>query len=309
MTHRTTQHIQFSLLLALALLAAACTTPSPQATTPLPKLVSPTAEIGTPTLPPPTVTVVKATPTLPAPTPTTVKTTPTLPPPTPTVVATPNQIAIEAPQVGDAVTTPAQVRGKVTVAPAGGQLLYRVYDGSGNRVGNGVLPVQGQAGQPGTFAGEVAFIKEGLSGPGRIEVLDRQADGSMAAVAVVDVYLGMDQSPKTRPGPQVLAARQILIAAPNAYASVDNPFEIRGTVKVSPFEATLAYMVYDAEGYPIGTGTIMVQAEMGQPGSFVGQIRYLMGTTGAGRIEILERSPADGFVLGSASLEVTFSGK
>jgi hypothetical protein len=257
-------------LLAALLLTAACTALSPQAGTP----------------PPPTATQAEPT------------------------VAAPNQIAIEAPQVGDAVITPAQVRGTVSATPAGGQLLYRVYDTSGNQVGNGMLPVQGKAGQPGAFAGEVAFAVQGQSGPGRIEVLDRNpADGTMAAVAVVDVYLGMDRSPETRPGSQVLAARQIVITAPQAYAVVDNPFEIQGTVKVSPFEATLAYMVYDAEGYPIGMGPIQVQAEMGQPGPFAGAIRYLKGTTGAGRIEILERSAADGFVLGSASLEVVFSGR
>ncbi len=115
--------------------------------------------------------------------------------------------------------------------------------------------------------------------------------------------------PETRPSPQVLEARQITITSPQPYATVDNPFKIQGTVKVSPFEATLAYVVYDGEGYPIGTGAIMVQAEMGQPGPFAGQILYLKGTTGAGRIEILERSAADGFVIGSTSLEVLFSGK
>jgi Immunoglobulin-like domain of bacterial spore germination len=306
MTHHIAKCLRITILLALGLLTAACTVPSPQATAVLPKLVSPTAEIGTPT-------IVRATPTMPPPTPTTAKA--TLPPPTPTlpsptVVAAPNQIAIEAPQVGDAVTAPAQVRGTVSVTPAGGQLLYRVYDTGGNQVGNGMLPVQGQSGQPGAFAGEVAFSVAGQSGPGRIEVLDRNpVDGSMAAVAVVDVYLGMDRSPETRPRPQILAARQIVITAPQPYVTVDNPFEIQGTVKVSPFEGTLVYMVYDAEGYPIGTGPIQVQAEMGQPGPFVGTIRYLKGTTGAGRIEVLERSAADGFVLGSASLEVIFGGQ
>jgi len=297
-------------LLASLLLTAACTALSPQVRTPSPTPVSPTALPPTSAQAMPTITKAAPTPAQPPSTATKAAPTSTPPLPTPTVVAAPNQIAIEAPQVGDAVTPPAQVRGTVSVTPAGGQLLYRVYDTGGNRVGAGMLPVQGQVGQGGTFAGEVAFAVEGQSGPGRIEVLDRNpADGSMAAVAVVDVYLGMDRSPETRPRPQVLAARQIAITAPQPYATVDNPFEIQGTVKVSPFEGTLVYMVYDAEGYPIGMGPIQVQAEMGQPGPFAGPIRYLKGTTGAGRIEILERSAADGFVLGSASLEVVFSGR
>ena len=98
--------------------------------------------------------------------------------------------------------------------------------------------------------------------------------------------------------------RQILIDTPAPGALVSSPFEVRGSVSVSPFESTLLWQVYDAAGQVIGRGPIMVDAEMGQPGNFADQITFAAGAGGPGRVEIAELSAKDGSVVVSAAVDV-----
>jgi len=98
--------------------------------------------------------------------------------------------------------------------------------------------------------------------------------------------------------------RQILIDAPAPGAMVSSPLEVRGSVSVSPFESTLRWRVYDAAGQVVGQGPIMVDAEMGQPGSFADQIAFTVSAGGPGRLEIAEESAKDGSVVVSASVDV-----
>ncbi len=105
-------------------------------------------------------------------------------------------------------------------------------------------------------------------------------------------------------GLQVLYIRSIAIDAPVAGAMVSSPVEVRGRVAVTPFEATLGYRIYDHNGRLVGRGPLMVNGEMGKPGTFRAALPFADGAGGLGTIEILDLSPKDGSVLAGVSVGV-----
>ena len=132
-------------------------------------------------------------------------------------------------------------------------------------------------------------------------------------VAATQVPTAIQSSTATEVSPSQPAAtatippRQIVIEAPAPGAAVSSPFEVRGWVSVSPFESTLRWRVYDAAGQVVGQGPIMVDAEMGQPGNFAGQIAFTVNAGGPGLVEIAETSAMDGSVVASATVDVVLA--
>jgi hypothetical protein len=124
----------------------------------------------------------------------------------------------------------------------------------------------------------------------------------------VDVYLGMAGPLESRPSAAVLEPRGIEIEAPLRYAIVAPSFEAKGKVRVSPFESTLGYHVIGSDGNLLSAGSLMVQAEMGQPGTFTGSIAMPPEYRGPARLLIFEGSAADGLILTWATLEVFAAG-
>lgn len=112
----------------------------------------------------------------------------TEPPALPAATA-PRQIMLEVPQEGQAVSSPMQVQGWVSVTPFESTLRARVYDAAGQVVGEGPIMMTTEMGQPGNFAGTVVFnVRTG--GPGRVEVAELSAkDGSIMVSAVASVTL------------------------------------------------------------------------------------------------------------------------
>ncbi len=100
---------------------------------------------------------------------------------------------------------------------------------------------------------------------------------------------------------------EIVIDFPLPGSTVSSPVEVRGRVKMSPFESTLLGRVVDAQGNLLGQGPVQVAAEMGQPGPFSGQIPFTIDAAGPGRVEVLEISPKDGAVMTYAAVEVVLS--
>jgi len=98
--------------------------------------------------------------------------------------------------------------------------------------------------------------------------------------------------------------RLIQLDSPSQGARISSSVRVRGFVSVSPFESTLRYRVYDANGQVIGEGPIMVASEMGQPGDFDGQCWFTAEASGPGRVEVAEISPKDGSVVASAVVDV-----
>ena len=196
------------------------------------------------------------------------------------------------------------MKGKVSVTPGEKNLSYRVYNGKGQKIGSGAVPVSGEMGQPGAFDAKVQF--SAYKGPGWIEIIDQNAaTGAAFAAAAVDVYLGESKSPSTRPGAQVLAPRKIIIDVPKDGAIVGNPFEVQGSFTVAPFENNLTYYVYDAKGDLIGSGFFTGKTpDVGKAGTFAGPVSYQDGAKGAGRLEVLDKSAADGFVLARGAVNI-----
>lgn len=217
------------------------------------------------------------------------------------------EIAIDEPRTGEAFPSGGVIRGTVKVTPADGQLVYRVYDAAGNLLGSGpISTVQGE-GATGSFEGSIQFGT--YQGPGRIEVLDLYGSvGFVGHATAVDVYLGMASPPESRPTALVLEGRTISIESPGSYSIAAPTFEVRGQVAISPFESTLGYHVLGSDGNLLSAGSLQVQAEMGQPGTFTGTISLPDAYRGPARVIIFEGSAADGLILASATLDVFAGG-
>ncbi len=117
-------------------------------------------------------------------------------------------------------------------------------------------------------------------------------------------------SPTFHPTPTYtpsLIPQVITILTPIERAIVDNPVQIRGNVAKMPFEGTLVILIFDAQDQLVAEIPIIAQGELDGPGSFEASIAY-GGSPGAGRIEILDFSPKDGSILGSATVHVTLGG-
>jgi hypothetical protein len=266
-----------SLVLALFLVVplAACGPATPAATE-TPQILSPTATQSLAATQPSTATAAPSSS------------------PVGTATTPPRQILIDAPAPGASVSSPLEVRGSVTVSPFESTLRWRVYDAAGQVVGEGPIMVDAEMGQPGSFAGQIPFTVS-AGGPGRVELAELSAkDGSVIVSAAVDVILAAP-------------LRQILIDAPAPGATVSSLVDVRGSVTVSPFESTLRGRVYDPAGQVVGEGPVMVDAEMGQPGNFFGQIPFTVSAGGPGRVEIADISAKDGSVIVSTSVDVVLA--
>jgi hypothetical protein len=217
------------------------------------------------------------------------------------------EIVVTSPHVGDAFRAGDVVRGTVTVAPSDGQLVYRVYDAGGTLIGEGSIAVTSADAGSGSFESAIQFGE--YEGPGRIEILDLFGSaGFVAGSTSVDLYLGMAAPPESRPSARVLESRGIFIDSPTRYSVSPPSFEVRGRVSLSPFENTLGYHVFGADGRLLNAGSLMVQAELGQPGIFTSPISSPASYRGPLRLVIFEGSAADGLVLASATLDLFVEG-
>ncbi|GAB4484255.1 MAG: hypothetical protein OHK0031_08240 [Anaerolineales bacterium] len=93
--------------------------------------------------------------------------------------------------------------------------------------------------------------------------------------------------------------RQITISSPAPEASVGQQVVIRGGTSIGPFENTLVYRIYGADGAAVSEAAFSVQnAEIGQPATFELPLDFAaLGVSGRIRVEIAEMSAADGSTL------------
>jgi hypothetical protein len=120
---------------------------------------------------------------------------PTVPMPGPTPV--PAAITITSPLAGTEVASPVAVQGMVAVVPFESNLRGRVYDTTGQVLGEGPITVQGSMGDPGPapFSGEIAF-QASTAGPAKIEIAEiSPKDGSVIEAATVQVNLQIAAAP------------------------------------------------------------------------------------------------------------------
>lgn len=212
-------------------------------------------------------------------------------------------LVIASPLPGETVATGVEVRGSATHPPADG-LAYLVHDARGGVVGMGEIPVDAGSGTLGTFAAPVSFLA-GDAGPGRIEIVDvRSGDGSALARTSVPVLLDAAEAAR-RP-----MQRQIVLETPLSGTPVGRSVEVRGWISMAPFENNLTYRVYSEGGVVIDRSWIMVEGDLGEPGTFAKSIT-LANTLAAGpiRIEVRDVNEADGSLFTSTTVQVFATGR
>ena len=214
---------------------------------------------------------------------------------------------IESPLPGETVASGVEVRGTASTYRSAESLAYLVYDARGGVIGMGSLPVDGYGDQPGTFAAPVEFIA-GADGPGRIEVIDVDAsDESALARAAVPVIL--QAAPLTDGRTSREPTPELVLESPLSGSTVGTTVELRGRISAMPFEKNLTYRIYNQAGTVIDQSWISVDGDFGGPGTFTKSID-IPGTTAPGplRIEVRDESVVDGALIGSTSVEVSFTG-
>jgi len=108
-------------------------------------------------------------------------------------------------------------------------------------------------------------------------------------------------------GEPVTAPQEIRLDSPLEGEIVASPVEVRGSVSVVPFEATLIARVYDTQGDVVGEAPFMVDGELGGPGTFTALISYEAPSGGPGRVEVVDISARDGSVIASVTVGVVLS--
>jgi hypothetical protein len=96
------------------------------------------------------------------------------------------------------------------------------------------------------------------------------------------------------------------ISSPADGAEVTNPFTINGNVTIAPFESTMAYRILLPDGTLVNESSLMVNApDMGAPGTFSLTLNLSnAGITGPIRVEIFEKSAADGSLVMLAAINL-----
>ena len=212
-------------------------------------------------------------------------------------------LVVASPRPGETVATGVEVRGSTTDPSADG-LAYLVYDARGGVIGLGRIPLDADSSTLGTFAAPVDFLA-GDAGPGHIEIVDVDSgNGSALARASVQVLLEATQAARRPVQPQ------IVLETPLGGAPVGASVEVRGWISTVPFENNLTYRVYSEGGVVIERGWIMVEGDLGDPGTFAKSITLaLTDAAGPVRIEIRDVSEADGSLFTSTTVQVLSTGR
>lgn len=102
--------------------------------------------------------------------------------------------------------------------------------------------------------------------------------------------------------------RSITLQQPFPNQGICSPVRVSGTTSVTPFEATLTGRVFNGSGTLIGSAPVMVNGQLGKPGTFNTQFAFDTSKLGGfGRVEVAELSAKDGSVVVSASAPIRFN--
>ena len=115
-------------------------------------------------------------------------------------------------------------------------------------------------------------------------------------------------APTSTPSPTPTEPAQMLtITSPREDMQVGNPVTVRGQAELFPFEGTLVIRVVDQAGNLLAEKPTITEGPMEGPVSFEEQILY-GGSSGPGRIEVVEFSARDGSVIAKTSTSVFLQG-
>jgi hypothetical protein len=165
--------------------------------------------------------------------------------------------------------------------------------------------IQAELGQRGPFEADIAFeyVEEGEM-PGEIRVYATSPrDGGLTHLASSHITFASSGPSDVREAEP--HREQIFIDSPAAGERIaGGAVRVEG-VAVAGFEQTLVAQIYDEGGSLVGQAAITVSAaEMGVPGPFAVDVMYTVDAEGAGRIVVLDPSPAFGQTVHLASVEV-----
>jgi hypothetical protein len=283
-------HKNLSLIFLFTLTVTACNTPS------LP--TTPTSEV-----PAPTVIV------LPSPTAGPTDVAPTLEPsPTAASPLPPESIIIISPGPQSQITSPVIITGIADPAFEN-NLSVEILDENGGVVGTGYATIRAELGERGQYDGVIDFTPPAEPQAGTLVVSNVSArDGHTIMLSSVPVTLlpagGTDV---IETGPTDSQPEQILIDAPSTGATISGGIaHVRG-FSVSFFEQTVVAVVLDANGVVVGNTPLIIQAELGQAGTYEGDVTYTVTDTQPGAIQVYATSPRDGSIVHLSSVDVTLA--
>ena len=183
-------------------------------------------------------------------------------------------------------------------------LLVQILDEGGNVIGSGNALISADIGQRGPFAGTVEFTAPAAPAPGRIVVSSSSArDGHLIHLSSVEVQLLPSGAADIKPAPEHPEAIAILAPALSDVIS-NGSVSVHGTAG-PVFEQSLSVNVLDAGGAVVGSGPLTIQAEVGKPGKFAGEVSYTVTGEQPGSIQVFATSARDGGIIHLSSVEVT----
>lgn len=237
------------------------------------------------------------------------------------VAPPPQQIIIETPPPNTTVGSPVVLTGRTVRFPAGGQLNYRVRDGSGAQIGGGVFAVAGTADGRATFNASLTFNPPAQGGPIGFELFETDpATGQVLTSTILQLVvagppvtavppIGILPTPEPPTPTTPPAAQVITIETPPPGAVVGSPLVVTGRLTRFPVPGELNYRITSVDrGLPLGQGTFPVR-RLGAAGTitFTGELEFLIrpGFSGDIDVTIFERSLNNQPPVATATIRLT----
>lgn len=217
---------------------------------------------------------------------------------------TTESILILSPGPDSQITSPVTITG--ISDPAFEQhLSIQILAEAGSVIVSDGVTINASLGERGPFEATIEFEPPAQPQHGRLIVFDLSPrDGHIRHLASVPVtLLPSGASSDIKPGPE--HPEEIVFLSPAPQETVSG-----GRVHVSglaapAFEQTLSATVVDVNGAVVGSGTVTIRAEAGQPGRFEVDVSYTVAEEQYGSIQVYATSPRDGGIIHLASVGVT----
>ena len=240
-------------------------------------------------------------------------------------------ILIDQPAAGTTLASPSVLSGRLAAVPPEGGLIYRILDAENIVLATGTVTSKGEVGGVGTFEANILYTSL-ESGPGFLQVVQR-SDRTGPAVAVASRSVNLVQNVTTPPtagaivppggllptqlavvatatplSPTQPQGQTISFSSPAPGTQVGSPLTITGNTGRFPFQGSLDYRVVDAANRSLGTGAFPVSGAIGQPTSFVTELRFTLPPAGGPiRVDVYDQDTSSGQVAAIAALNLTIA--
>ncbi len=204
-------------------------------------------------------------------------------------------ITLQSPAPGMTVGSPVVITGFTNRYPANGLLSYQFSTAAGAPLGGGQFEVFQGDGGTGLINTSLVFSPPPRGGAIRLEVLDRNPDGSVLANAWLDLRVAAPSANE----------ESIVIETPTPGTIVGSPVTVTGRINRLPNEGTLAYDILGEGTTNLGSGVFPVSGQPGEPARFTASLAFnLPPQGGAVRILISDREPGTGAYIAYSAVDV-----